>query len=340
MKIDARQPNTFDRTIHGKVEIDGPCAASTIRRLDILEQPTTNAYRILTGDAEGIFGINVERYGKVLVVQVLDGRKVDEETVLAVAKWYQRTLGVSSVYVKTFVRNRTGAKEAAQDGLRDSTPLIGPAVEPEITVHEYGLLFAIRPYDGYSVGLFPDHRENRQRVRAQSKGKDVLNLFCYTGSFSVVAAAGGATSVTSVDVAKKNLEWSRRTFSLNGQDAAAHSFVCEDARAYLARAKRRGTTFDMIILDPPTFAHGKGKRGSFSVADDLAEMTAAAIETLRPDGVMMISSNYRKFSLKDLRAKVRQAAGSRRVSVTETPPLPVDYAVDANHAKTIFVRVK
>ena len=103
------------------------------------------------------------------------------------------------------------------------------------------------------------------------------------------------------------------------------------------RAGRQERRFDLIIIDPPSFAHGRRRGQDFSVARDLTSLVAAALPVLRSGGTMMVSSNLRKMSLSGLRARVRAAAGDRRCRVIDTPPLPVDFAVDPDHAKTVFV---
>jgi 23S rRNA (cytosine1962-C5)-methyltransferase len=249
-------------------------------------------------------------------------------------------LGVRSVYVKRFVKDRTAADVDLRESLFSPTPLIGEPAPPQVEVHEHGLLFAIRPYDGFSVGLFPDQRDNRKRIREMAAGKEVLNLFAYTCGFSAAAAAGGAKSVTSVDLSPKHLEWGKVNVKLNTLDASAHEFVAADAMDYLGRAAKHERRFDIIVIDAPTFAHGRKAGKDFSMERDLPALVAATAKVLRKAGTMMVSTNNRKLSHKSLREKIRQGASRRRVEFTDTPPLPLDYAVDPDHAKTIFARLE
>jgi 23S rRNA (cytosine1962-C5)-methyltransferase len=257
------------------------------------------------------------------------------ESLPRIARWYRDMLGIQAVYVKHSVKDRDAAqpKACGSGGL-----LIGKPAPERIEIQERGLKFVIRPHEGVSVGLFLDHRENRGRIRAMARGKDVLNLFAHTCGFSVAAAAGGARCTVSVDISPRYLQWGQANFELNGLDGTNHRFVRADALDHLRQAKRQGMWFDLIVLDPPTFAHGRKRKQQFSITDDLVDLTAASVAVLRPGGVLMLSTSYRRLSIRSLRAGLRQAAGRRRCDVLDVPPLPPDFAMDPDHAKTIFTR--
>ena len=171
-----------------------------------------------------------------------------------------------------------------------------------------------------------------------SDGKDVLNLFAYTCGFSVAAAAGGANSTVSVDISPGNLDWGKANFARNSLEAGDHQFIRSDAAAYLERAHRQSKRFDLIVVDPPTFSHGRRRKQSFSVERDLTHLIAASVDVLRSGGVMMLSTSYRKLSIQDLRKRAQAGARGRRFKVIATPPLPIDYAMDRDHAKTAFLQ--
>ena len=175
-------------------------------------------------------------------------------------------------------------------------------------------------------------------MRALSPGGHVLNLFAYTCGFSVAAAAGGASAVTSVDLGKARLEAGKVNFALNGLALENHTFICDEAFAYLARAKRQGRVFDLIIIDPPTFARAKRPKRSFALEKDLRALLAEALAVLNPGGTMLVCTNSRKASKRWLLDQVAAAAGSRRFTVTGAPPLPDDFAVDPHHARSVLVR--
>lgn len=220
----------------------------------------------------------------------------------------------------------------------DNDPLLGPPASGPIEIMERGLRFAIQPWRGQSVGLFLDQRDNRHRVRNMAAGKDVLNLFAFTCGYSVAAAAGGARRTVSVDIAPAYLAWGRDNFALNHLDTGPHEFIRAAAADYLKRAARRGTTFDIIILDPPSFAHGRRRGESFELKRDLQALLTSAVAVLRPRGVVVVSTSHRGLPMRWLREQVAAAAGGRHHRVTASPALPPDFAMDRDHSKTLFVR--
>ena len=340
-----RAPNTFDATTDGTPDVVRALSAALTRRIVCVSSGRTDAYRLLTGDFEGIKGLVVERYGRVGVLHVYTKREALTQALPSIARWYRGTLGLQAVYAKQFMKDRVGAGDDVKRSLHDDRPLVGRAVPEKIEICENALKFWIRPQSEFSAGLFLDHRDNRERVRALSDGRVVLNLFAYTCGFSVAAACGGASSTTSVDLAGGCLDWGRENFELNGLDTTGHEFVQADALDYLQRAGRQagaggpqGKRFDLIVLDPPTFSHGRRRKKSFSVSRDLTALIAASLTVLNPDGIIMISTSYRQLSIRDLRDRVRAGSRGRRFKVLDTPPLPVDYAMDRDHAKTMFVQ--
>lgn len=340
VNISTRTPGEFQQIADGNRECARALLAAMVRRLPLLLQRDSHAYRLLTGPVEDVAGVCAERYGAVIVLQVYSQSPVVEASLKPIARWYRDTLEVDAVYVKRYVRDRPGADEAVLDELHAEKPVLGKPAPETMTIRERGLKFLIKPYHGFSTGLFLDHRDNRAKVRSLSAGKDVLNLFAYTCGFSVVAAAGSARNTVSVDLAPKNLEWGRDNFALNGLEAANHEFIAADASDYLKRAARQGRSFDLILIDPPTFARARKGKKTFSISRDLASLISAASDVLRPDGAMMVSTNSRKMTRRDLRDRIKSGASGRKFSVLDSPPLPIDFAVDPDHAKTVFVRFR
>ncbi|MBU0716878.1 MAG: class I SAM-dependent methyltransferase [Planctomycetes bacterium] len=338
--ITLKAPGGFDAALAAKPDVERPLAAALARRLPLIARADTDSYRLLTGRYEGVRGLVAERYGDVVILQVLEEYAKLVSSLRAIAQWYQRMLGVQAVYVKRFAKDRDGANESTHGRAGLSRLLVGRPAPFEITITEHELRYRIRPDDGLAVGLFPDQRENRRRVRDSAKGREVLNLFAYTCGFSVAAAAGGAGSTTSVDLSQKHLDWGQANFTLNDLDPADHEFVRSDAAGYLKRAQRDGRQFDLAILDPPSFAHGRKRGQSFSIAKDLPGLVAAVVALLRRDGVLMVSTNYRRMSLRQFCDLVKAGAGQRRSEVIATPALPPDFAVDPDHAKSILLQLE
>ena len=164
-------------------------------------------------------------------------------------------------------------------------------------VEEQGLRFWVELSGHLDTGLFLDHRVTRARVRDEAKGARVLNLFAYTGAFTVYAAAGGASSTVSVDLSNTYLTWAQRNMALNGLEKGDHRWIRSDARAWLQEAPRRPERFDLVVLDPPSFSSSKGMKGTFDVQRDQTAMLEDAVSLLSPSGRLYFSTHYRGFEL-------------------------------------------
>lgn len=171
--------------------------------------------------------------------------------------------------------------------------LEGSKAEFEVT--ESGLKFLVNLNDYLDSGLFLDHRITRGFVQEWSAGKRVLNLFCYTGSFSVYAAAGGAAQVVSVDLSNTYLQWAQRNIALNFQNPIPADFIQADVLSYLDSVPAQ--SFDLVILDPPTFSNSKRMDGFFDVQQHHVSLINNCLRVLQPNGILVFSTNYTKFSL-------------------------------------------
>jgi len=169
--------------------------------------------------------------------------------------------------------------------------------DEEFIVEEQGLRFYVNLADRLNTGLFLDHRRTRARVREAVRGKRFLNLFAYSGAFTVYAAAGGAKSSTSVDLSNTSLAWAARNLALNSLDSPAHALVRADALQWLAEAASGSECWDVILLDPPPFSTSKGMRGTFDVQRDQLRILKDALSILSPSGTLYFSTNYRRFEL-------------------------------------------
>lgn len=164
-------------------------------------------------------------------------------------------------------------------------------------VQEAGLSFKVNLIDYLDTGLFLDHRITRGMVRSESKDKKVLNLFCYTGSFSVYAAAGGATQVDSVDLSKTYLQWAEDNMKLNHSlaDKTTCNFIHADVKQWLDEAP--AGYYDLVIMDPPTFSNSKRMKDFLDIQRDHAELLNKTLHAMRPGGILYFSTNFRKFQL-------------------------------------------
>ncbi|MFA6505374.1 MAG: class I SAM-dependent methyltransferase [Treponemataceae bacterium] len=181
-----------------------------------------------------------------------------------------------------------------------------------VDVREGGLLFRVNVSDYLDTGLFLDHRKTRDLVRAASSGKRVLNLFCYTASFSVYAASGGAAEIDSIDLSNTYLDWAAENFALNGFETVRASPLETDAHRringrfrliradvirFLAGAANSGLRWDLIVLDPPTFSNSKKMEGTLDVRRDFQALIDSCLAVLSPNGTLWFSTNARGFSL-------------------------------------------
>jgi 23S rRNA G2069 N7-methylase RlmK/C1962 C5-methylase RlmI len=183
-------------------------------------------------------------------------------------------------------------------------------------VKEYGVKFWINLCDYLDTGLFLDHRETRQRVAKLSKGKRLLNLFAYTCAFSVQAAAKGALQTTSVDMSNTYTNWGRDNFELNNLSSSSNVIVREYCLKFIDEELARKSTFDLIVIDPPTLSRSKKMEDMFDIQKDHQGLLNKALKLLAMDGVIFFSTNSRRFELDPLPASV--------VEITDKT-LPMDF---------------
>jgi len=184
-------------------------------------------------------------------------------------------------------------------------------------VHEAGLAFEVDLHSYLDTGLFLDHRLTRQLVREGSAGRRVLNLFAYTGSFTVYAAAGGAAGSTSVDLSNTYLAWGRRNLQLNQLDGPRHHFERADVFLYLEQARRQGERFDLIVLDPPSFSNSKKMQEILDIQRDHPRLIEGCLTLLNTDGELLFSTNRRKFRLDPALAETGSCAEITRQTLPE-----------------------
>ena len=204
--------------------------------------------------------------------------------VLAVQAWLQ--VPESSVHLKTRAKQK-GSRQYTKKDQGGSEKLI---------IREHDLKFLVDPFSYLDTGIFLDSRPLRRIVRAEAEGKSFLNLFCYTGSASVYAAAGGAVSTTSVDTSRTYLDWAEANMRLNGFRGDNHSRVRMDCMKWLEQALGR---WDLIYLDPPTFSNSKNRAEIFDLQKDHEDLIRLTASKLSEDGLLIFCCNYRKFKLSE-----------------------------------------
>lgn len=314
-------------------------ARALAHRSALIASTVTTAYRLFDGAGDHLPGVYVDRLGPAAILSVYeDARWSEDEVSDAAASVLAATAeaGIAAVYVKRFIkdRSRLGGRPPSESTM--ATPRSGTPQPETLTVDEYGVHYEVRPYDGFSTGLFLEHRDHR-RALGQRRVARALNLFAYTCAFSVPLVAAGA-HVTNVDVSARYLDWGRRNHALNGLDDARARYSRLDAMAYLAYAARHAhERFDLIVIDPPTFGAGHSRRGvtPWKATADYPRLLAAASDVLQPGGQIFAATNARELAADgELRAMIEDTFG--RVRWEPLPPWPEDVRERGRVAAALF----
>lgn len=238
----------------------------------------TSACRVVHAEGDFLPGLIVDRYGDYLVTQFLTA---------GIDRWKKEiTAALMEVLKPRQIYENTESEFRAKEGLLgDSRVLAGDGEIPdEIEIRENGFCFLVHPKGGQKTGFFLDQRDNRRLIQSVSKGKTVLNAFCYTGAFSVYAAAGGASSVTSVDTSAPALLLAEKHMTLNAP-SVPHSAVRRDVFQFL---RETSNTFDLLILDPPAFC--KNKAQVDAACRGYKDINLGAIRIVKPGGYLFTAS--------------------------------------------------
>jgi 23S rRNA (cytosine1962-C5)-methyltransferase len=316
--------------------LDGAAMARRVNaakklRQQLLPQEGMTAYRVFHGEGEGAPGFTADRYGDYLVVHIfspaLEPLREGFYDALEAA-WKPK-----AIYEQRRYKPQSG------EGVRLPATLARGELAPvEIEAEEYGLKFIIDVTAPLGTGLFPDLREGRRAVAERASGRRMLNLFSYTGAFSVWSARAGATETVSVDLAAKAHARARRNLSANGIPETGHELIAGDTFKVLAKMAERGRQFDLIVLDPPSFSQAKGR--VFSVQKDYRELVEAALTVAAPGALLACVSNTMKVSVEELDRAIGEAAGraAKIVRVVERRGLPVDFPVPAGYPEGHYLK--
>ncbi len=299
--LHAGEPTTIDEAWFQR-----QIQAAVAQRQPLADDPLTTGYRLVHGENDGLPGLVIDRYGDTCVLKldtpawvphlnaVLDG--------LATAVAPQRVVLRLSRSVQTL--------EDGLYGLKDGVVLAGEPLPGPVIFQENGLYFEADVRLGQKTGFFLDQRDNRARVEKLAGGRRVLNVFAYTGGFSLYAARGGAREVVSLDISQPALAAAARNFKLNRQDtavaAAAHELLLGDAFRTLEQLRESRRQFDMVVIDPPSFARKKA-----DVPQALAayqRLVRLGLGVLRRDGVLVMASCTSRVAADAFFAAVHEAA--------------------------------
>jgi 23S rRNA (cytosine1962-C5)-methyltransferase len=287
------------------------------RRSKLAANPLTNAYRLINRGADGFPDLAVDRYADVLVAHLYShGQRTTPPRRLLEA--LAAETGAKAVYIKYRPDQGSVLGESDRQDLAPTQPLIGRGAD-EVEALENGLRFIIRPGDGLSTGLFLDMRENRAWVEARAGGRTVLNCFAYTCGFGLAAWRGGAARAVNLDISRRYLDWGRANAERNGFAPPAADLIFGDVFDWLRRFQRRAQTFNLVILDPPSYATTRQTR--FAVERDYAGLVALAAPLVAAGGELLACANAHTLPERSFSAMVR--AGLKQAGVTGAPLGPV-----------------
>jgi 23S rRNA (cytosine1962-C5)-methyltransferase len=310
-----------DEPVHpGAGTIAQRLARAARLRWMLLPEPRPGALRLFSGESEGLPGVTADRYGDFVVVQWLSAGALAWRDELLDA--IEKAVAPHGIYEQRRLRP-LGGQAPPEPAVRAR----GAEAPLELVVDEGGCRFGVDVTAPLGVGLFPDLRLGRAAVAARAANRRVLNLFSYTGAFSVHAARAGAAEVVAIDLAAKAHARARRNFELSGLDPAKMEAITGDVLKALDRFAERGRRFDLVVCDPPSFSQGPA--GSFAVAKDLGRLAGAAVAVLEEGGFLVLTTNSTKVSAPELDRAMAEGAADRRVDlrIVERGGLPPDYPV-------------
>jgi len=306
-------------------------------RVDFYKDKDTNAFRVLNGEGDGVGGLTIDYFdGYYLLTWYSLGIYEFRDEIIEALKQ-------SVEYRGLYQKRRFDAKGQYLDSNNDF--LCGQEAPTPLVVKESGENFAIHLDDGPMVGVFLDQREVRKTIRdTYAKGKTVLNTFSYTGAFSIFAALGGSKKTTSVDLAKRSLPKTQEQFSVNNINSDEQEIVVADIFDYFKTAIKAKKSFDMVVLDPPSFA--RSKKRTFSAAKDYTSLLEDAIKVTNKNGIIVASTNCSKFGIMAFRDFIAKAFknSNKKYKMEKTLFLPKDFRVkdeyqESSYLKVVFIRV-
>jgi 23S rRNA (cytosine1962-C5)-methyltransferase len=305
------------------------------KRMKFYRSKDTTAFRVFNGEGDGIGGLTIDYFDEYyLITWYSKGMYAFKENILKAIKALVSFYGI---YEK---------KRFDENGMviDEDSYVCGKKAPAPLIVKENKVNFAIYLNDGAMVGVFLDQKEVRKSIKEKySNNKRVLNTFSYTGAFSMAAAKGGAIT-TSVDLASRSLEKTTENFTLNNIKAERHDIIVEDIFLYFKRAKKEELKFDVVILDPPSFATSKDNR--FSAAKDYKDLVKSAIDITEDEGVIVASTNCATFNMAKFKKFIDEAfkESNKNYEILEEHGLPEDFSVtdkfpEGNYLKVVFVRM-
>lgn len=306
-----------------------------VYRKEFFDDSLTTTFRIFNGEGDGVGGLTIDYYDAYYVLTWYSfGIYEFKDSIIEALK---SCVDYKGIYQK----KRFDSKGKYLDDSKDF--LCGEKAPSPLVVKENGVNFAVYLDDGAMVGIFLDQKNVRKTIRDKyAKGKSVLNTFSYTGAFSVYASIGGATKTTSVDLAKRSLFKTSEQFEVNKIDPESQDIIVEDVFNYFKYAVRKKLVFDMVVLDPPSFA--RSKKRTFSALKDYVNLLKEAIQITSNNGIIVASTNAANFSMMTFRDFIKKAFKelNGKFKVEESYSLPKDFKVhpqfkEGDYLKVVFI---
>ena len=302
------------------------------KRRAYYQDECTTAFRLFNQEGDGFGGLTIDLYGDYAVFSCYN------------SYIYQIRKVISEAFRQVFPEVLGAYEKIRFKGLDyESAHLYGQEAPEFFTVLENGVAYQVFMNDGLMTGIFLDQHEVRgSLVDGLARGKSLLNMFSYTAAFSVAAAMGGASETTSVDLAKRSRELSQAHFEANGLSTDHHRFIVMDVFEYFKYAKRKSLSYDVIVLDPPSFA--RNKKQTFSVAKDYHKLISQSLEILNPGGIIIASTNAANVSRQKFIEQIDRGYAGRSYQILNQYGLPADFAYNkkdesSNYLKVISMKV-
>lgn len=297
------------------------------KRKNFAHSKLTTAYRLFNQDGDSFGGVTIDCYGDFVLFSWYNSfvYQIRDEIVAAFRQVYPNFLGA---YEKIRFKGIDNV----------SAHLYGQEAPEQFLILENGISYNVFLNDGLMTGIFLDQRQVRNElINGSAAGKTVLNLFSYTAAFSVAAAMGGAMATTSVDLAKRSRALSLAHFEANHLDMANHQLVVMDVFDYFKCARRHHLTYDIIIIDPPSFA--RNKKEVFSVSKDYHKLIRQGLEILSENGLIIASTNAANMTVSQFKKQIEKGFGKQKHTYLDLQQLPSDFAVNVQDESSNYLKV-
>jgi 23S rRNA (cytosine1962-C5)-methyltransferase len=296
-------------------------------RKKYIDHTTTNVYRLVNSYGDALPEVTIDIYDRNILVQYF--KPYEEQAKNDIYRAVREMLLPENITEKVRLKGED----------IKTCSISGTEIPGDFVVIENGIKFSVSFREGGGTGLFLDHRNNRKKVQSLAYGKEVLNCFCYTSSFSIYASLGGAARTVNVDLSRKAIEWSRKNFALNQIDVRNHEFLVGDVRDWIKRFQKKDLMFDMIILDPPSFSTGKAT--VFAVEKDFPELIGQGLNILREDGILVFSTNLARMNFSKFFQLFRKVKNftSRPYKLIDVSSQGLDFPIDGIHFAEPYLKL-